>query len=157
MNEAIYSFEPNVSELSNYMVLGFILFIICAGLFYYSLKKHKKLLLLFSGFIGVTALGIGIFSYINQTKLPIVQLYENGLSTPQGKVTFDQIRKIELTDIEKNTIFPSEGDTSKLIIIEEYSKKVHVLAEDNYPLLEIFGKLDGLIKIHKEKKEASEE
>lgn len=156
MNEAIYSFEPNVSELNSYMIIGIILFIICAGLFFFSLKKNKQLLLLFSGFIGITALGIGIFSYVNQTKLPVVQLYENGLITPHGKVNFDQIKKIELTDIEKNTIFPSEGDTSKLIIIEEYSKKVHVLAEDNYPLAEIFEKLDVLIKTYQAKEGISD-
>lgn len=164
MTEILYSFEPNTSDLHFYMILGIISFLVCAALFYYSLKKNKQLLLMFSGFIGCIALGVAIFSKINQNKLPKVQLYENGLVTPQGKVNFDDIRKIEMKEIEEHSKFPIQKggkmiaiDTVKLILIEEYSGKAHVLAKANYPVDEIFGKLSILVENYREKNEKEEE
>ena len=163
MTEVLYSFEPDTSELNFYMILGIISFVICAGLFYYSLKKNKQLLLLFSGFIGFIALGVAVFSKVNQEKLPIVQLYENGLTTPQGKVSFDDIRKIEMKEIEEHSKFPIEKDgkmividTINLILIEEYSGKAHALSNVNYPLDDIFGKLSILVENYQKKNEEEE-
>lgn len=164
MTEILYSYEPDTSELYFYMILGIISFFICAFLFYYSLKKHKQLLLIFSGFIGVISLGVSIFCYINQTKLPTVELFENGITTPQGQVSFDQIRKIELKEIKEHSKYPIEKngqmiviDTVHLILIEEYSGKAHVMSEANYQLEPMFGKLSILVKAYQEKNGANYE
>jgi len=164
MTEILYSYEPDLSELQFYMILGLVSFCICAFLFYYSLKKHKQLLLIFSGFIGVIGLGVSIFCYINQTKLPTVQLFEDGMITPQGQVNFDQIRKIELKEIKEHSKYPIEKDgqmitidTVHLILIEEYSGKAHVMSEANYPLIPMFDKLSILVTAYQGKNKPEEE
>ncbi len=163
MEEALYIYEPNTSELSLYTILGFAAFVLCSLLFYYSLKHHKQLLLLFSGFLGVIGLGVGIFSIINQQKLPNIEIYQEGLSTPQGKVSFDDIRKIELKEDKQHSKYPIHRggemitiDTIRMILVEEYSGKAHVMTEFNYPLQEIYSNLSVLVKAYQEKKEKEE-
>lgn len=164
MTEILYTFEANTSELNYYMILGLIAFFICALLFFYSIKKHKPLLMMFSGFLGIIGLGVSVLTYVNQTKLPTIQLFENGMTTPQGQVHFDNIRKIELKELKEHSKYPihKDGqmitlDTSRLILIEEYSGKAHVMSEVNYPLTEIFGQLSVLVKNYQDKNKIKEE
>lgn len=162
MDEVLYSYAPNISEHNFYFLLGILVFLVCVGLFVFSFKKNKQLLLLFSGFIGVTAFGVSVFSYITaKNKLSTVQLYKNGLSTAEGKkISFDDIRKIDMVEEEEHSKYPIHRDgkpvtidTLKLIVIEEYSGKSHILSEHNYPLKEVFGKLKILVGDYKKQNE----
>ncbi len=152
MNEVLFSFEPNTSELSTYLFLGIGLFILCSFLFIYALIQNKKLLLLFAGFLGIIALGTSIFSGLTQQKLTTVQIYKNGISTPHGEVTFDNIRSIKMEQLKEHSKYPVQRDgefitidTANVILVEENNGKIHLLSEDNYPLTSIYKELAILV------------
>lgn len=113
--------------------------------------------MMFSGFIGIMALGIAVFSYWKTTKLPAVHLYSTGISTPEGMATFDKIKKIDFMTEEQFSKYPIQRsgkkiaiDTMRLILVEEYSGKVHVISEHNYPIHDIFNQLKPLVQAYKE-------
>ncbi len=158
MNEALFSFEPNTSELSLYYIGGAIVVLLCILGFMYAMKTNKKLLLLFSGFMGIIALGTGIFSYLTINRLNTVQLYENGLTTPRGTLTFDKIRTIKLEEFKEHSKYPVQRggefisiDTARVILVEEYGGDIHLISEENYPIDSIFGHLSVLVGQWREK------
>jgi hypothetical protein len=158
MNEILHVFEPNTRELSIYLIGGVALFVICTVLFVVALRKNKKLLLLFSGFIGITAVGTALFSGLTQNRMDTVTLYQNGMHMPDRQLTFDEIRMIKLEEVRQNSKFPihREGrpimvDSTSLLLVEEYGGRVHVLSRENYPIDSIFKELSVLVNDWREK------
>ncbi len=153
MEDIIFSFEPHTRELNLFLYTGILFSVLGMIGFVYALKKNKKLLLLFSGFIGVIALGTAIFSGLTRERLITVQLYKNGITTPRGAVTFDKIKTIKLEELKEHSKYPVQRggefisiDTARVILVEEYDGKIHLISEENYPLDSIFNVLGLLVE-----------
>jgi len=87
------------------------------------------------------------FSYLRLRAIGPVEIYAEGISTPYGAVSFQDIRNAKIiVDSEPALLSPSTGRKTRLLTIVERDGKTHALSEADYPVEEIMGKLKKTIE-----------
>ncbi len=158
MDEILYTFSSTTTELDSYLYLGISALILCIGLFYYSYKNNKKLLLLFSGFIGIIALGTALFSGLTSHKLGDIQLYKDGIIIQNKTFDFKDIKMIKIENIDQLSKYPIHRDgnpiiidSSQLLLIESRKHGFHLISNIHYDINSIYNKLEILLKDWRER------
>ena len=161
MESPIQSFEPYLYGINTltFIFLSLTLLLIILLFFQnkkkvpYFEKKRKRMysMLIFFGILicGTT----GLLNLVNSFNLKTVKFYSNSIETPQGKINYDDIQSSYIyVDkpllMSQNNQQASSPKQNRILIIEEYSRKTHVLSEENYQIEEI---LESLNKIRKKK------
>jgi len=103
-------------------------------------------------FFGILIFGTtGLLNFVNSLNLKTVKFYSDNIETPQGRISYDDIRSAYVYVDKPFTITQNNPKTSaskdrRLLIIEEYNKKTHVLSEENYKIDEILTTLKSFRK-----------
>jgi len=159
MESPIHSFEPSLFGINSLTIVFLSLTFLLLILLYfqnkkkvpYYEKKRKRLysMLIFFGILifGTTAL----LNFVNSLNLKTVKFYSDNIETPQGRIGYDDIRSAYVYVDKPFTITQNNPKTSglkerRLLIIEEYNKKTHVLSEENYQIDEILTTLKSFRK-----------
>ncbi len=151
MGEALYTFEPDLSDTT--MTLWLSLFVAIAALggavaLYRSKsaasdRNYRMLGAMLLFFVFLIATATAVFSFWTTRKIDTVYIYENAVETPYGRVEFSNLKdaKIE-TQRQPSLINPSIArSSSKMLIIIEEDGKRHLLSEENYDIQNIMRKL----------------
>lgn len=159
MESPLHSFEPSLYGINTLTIVFLSLTFLLAVLLYfqnkrkvpYYEKKRKRLysMLLFFGILifGTT----GLLNFVNSLNLKTVKFYSNLIETPQGRISYDDIQSAYIYVDKPFTLTqtpdqPTATKNRRLLIIEEYNKKTHVLSEENYQLEEILTTLKKFAK-----------
>ena len=103
-------------------------------------------------FFGILIFGTtGLLNFVNSLNLKTVKFYSDILETPQGRISYDDIQSAYIYVDKPFTLTqtpdqPTATKNRRLLIIEEYNKKTHVLSEENYQLEEILTTLKKFAK-----------
>jgi len=157
--ESLHSFAPNTADLNWSIMVAASIALICLGLiiFYttkkvpHSQRKQKQLISLLIYFTFTISTGMAVFSWLSSKKMNTVEIYEDRMTTPYGEVVFKNISNVEIYT-DNSTIDQSANaisNNSRMLIIEEYSGKSHILSEEIYPINEISKILGELLKEEK--------
>ena len=159
METPIRSFEPYLYGVNTLTIVFLTITLLFAIALYFQNKKkvpyyeksRKRVfsMLLFFGLIifGVT----GILNLVNTWKLKTVKFYSASIETPQGKINYDDIQSAYIFMdqpllINQNPDQPAPINNKRMLIIEEYNRKTHVLSEENYPIENILELLNQIRK-----------
>ena len=156
MGEAIYTFEPNLSDTTSSLWLGLLAAVAGIGGCVFLLRKATTgknrnyyllgaMLLVFVFMIGLST---AFFSWWTQHKIGPVIIYTNAITTPYGTVKFARIDNAYIEEQRQPSLVNPSLTRSryKLLIIEEIDGKTHALSEENYDLNLILQRLRGSVK-----------
>lgn len=150
MGELLYTFEAASSGAYTNFVLSLLAALIGIGGMLYLLRREVSreqrnlniviaMLLFFLFLIGSST---AFFSYMRLRKVGPVEIYASGMTTPYGKVRFEDIRNAEIIlDKESNILSGSTGRRTRMLAIIEKDGKTHALSEEDYPVQEILAKM----------------
>jgi hypothetical protein len=144
-------FEPISTGDGN--MFGFIALgaILCLAIGLWGLKMKQQLAWML-GFFGVVILGgNAAFMKFSESYVTPITIYENRVDTPKGIVDFDDLlsARIVTEGLELKT-FSSESP-EKVLILERRNQKGVLLAESQYPIIQIKQTIDQQIAIHRAK------
>lgn len=151
MDEALYTFKPDLSDTT--MTLWLSLFVAIAAMggavaLYRSKsaardRNYRMLGAMLLFFVFLIALSTAVFSFWTTRKIDTVYIYENAIETPYGRVEFSNLKDAKIqTQQQPSLINPSITRSSgRVLIIEEKDGKRHLLAEENYEIQEIMRRL----------------
>jgi len=159
MESPLHSFEPSLYGINTLTIVFLSLTFLLAVLLYFQNKKkvpyyEKKRKRLYSMllFFGILIFGTtGLLNFANSLNLKTVKFYSDNIETPQGRIKYDDIQSAYIYvdkpfTLTQNSQNPSSTKKRRLLIIEEYSKKTHVLSEENYQVDEILTTLKKISK-----------
>ncbi|MBK6901888.1 MAG: hypothetical protein IPH04_03505 [Saprospirales bacterium] len=116
----------------------------------HSLKGNmwRQVVPLWGFLVTMLALGMMLYTFLEQKNLGPVRIDETGIETPFGKAAYDDLRRVYVyLDIEQSLIDPGVGrDTVKWLILEERSGRKHSLSEDQYDLPAMMKTLEGFLE-----------
>jgi len=156
MEQPIAIFEP--IRTGNYNVVYLSLFIatIALAVLLYTFKKkdifkikgYQQLLSLLSFFVIIIAASTAFFSFWAAQKFTIVKVFPEAIETGFGTANFDNIVKVYIhNDQQKSSLSGNlEGDITRILIIEERSRKTHTLSEENYQIDSLMQVLENIKK-----------
>ncbi len=164
MEVPIHIFEPITFKATLITVIFTFLSISILGLLYYLNKKEMnydqaKRRGLYSILLGIALLlttSTAILNFWNSFEFKPIKLYQNAIETPRGKVNYEDIQNAYIYIDKPMTITTPPADSlmnyDRLLILEEFDKTSHVMAEENYPIEDILEKLRLLAEKSKTKK-----
>ena len=151
MDSALHIYEATNSYLNQTTSwsLGILLFSLLA--IWYNQKRKiqasqrniQKVISLLLGFAVLLASGSAFFSWLTSNRIGPVEVFSDRIITNEATIPAKQIKKAYMFQSTPNSIFQLNalGDSSLLFIIEEFSGKTHVFAEDNYPIQQMMDDL----------------
>ena len=158
MESPLHSFEPSLYGFNSLTILFFTLTLIFGIALYFQNKrkvpyyeKSRKRVFSMLLFFGILLFGsTGILNLVNTWKLKTINFYSTSIETPQGKISYEDIQSAYIF-VDKPILInqnnqPNPPQNKRMLIIEEYNRKTHVLAEENYPIEDILKLLNQLRK-----------
>ncbi|MEM6380678.1 MAG: hypothetical protein AAF705_21015 [Bacteroidota bacterium] len=155
MGELIQVYEAGAPaffrSLSGMIIIAAI-FIVGSALIFLLGKKisynYRTLLAMLSFFFGAIALGNGYFIKMTNTEAGNIELYTNGIQTPQGSAMYSEIKDMYIyVDNEKSLINPTQViDTKKILLLKLADGKQLELLGAYYPIQEIFNRIEEQVK-----------
>jgi hypothetical protein len=156
MEEALYTFEPNLADTSSTLWLGVLAAVAGLAGCLFLLRKagsgenrnHYLLGALLFFFVFLIGMSTAFFSWWTQRKIGPVKIYADAITTPYGTAEFAKIENAYIKEERRPSLINPNitRERYKLLIIEETDGKVHALSEENYDLTDIFQKLRDAIK-----------
>ena len=155
MGELIQVYEAGApaffKSLNGMLVIAVIFFLGSALIFLLGKKityNYRTLLAMLSFFFGAIALGNGYFIKMTNTEVGSIELFTNGIQTPQGSAVYSEIKDMYIfVDNEKSFINPTQViDTKKVLLLKLADGRQLELLGAYYPIQEIFNKIDQQIK-----------
>jgi len=159
METPLQSFEPYLYGVNTLTIVFLTLTLLFAiALFFQNKKKvpyyekNRKRVFSMLLFFGLLIFGVtGILNLINTWKLKTVKFYNASIETPQGNIKYDDIQSAYIFMdkpllINQNGNQTSNNKNKRMLIIEEYNRKTHVLSEENYPIENILELLNQIRK-----------
>lgn len=143
-------FEPTSTGDSG--LFGIIVFgaIVCLALGLWGLKEKKQILWML-GFFGVVILGgNALFTKFSQSYITPIKIYENKVDTPIGMINFDDLisAKIITDGMGVKKTLADNTPHEKVLILESKNQKSVLLAESQYPIIQIKMALDNQMTIY---------
>lgn len=137
-------FEPISTGDSG--LFGMIVFgaIVCLALGLWGLKEKKQIIWML-GFFGVVILGgNAAFTMFSQSYITPITIYENKVDTPIGMINFDDLisAKIVTDGMGVKKTLADNTPPEKVLILESKNQKSVLLAESQYPIIQIKMALD---------------
>ena len=162
MEAPLHSFDPSLYGINNMSIVFITLTVITGVILYfqnkkkvpYYEKKRKRVFSMLLFFCLIVFGATGILNLVNTWNLKTVKFYESSIETPQGRINYDDIQAAYIYVDKPPLMGPNNNDqqptpqNNKMLIIEEYSRKTHVLSEENYQINDI---LDVLNQFRKKK------
>ena len=164
MEEPIYVFDPitfqatlitGVFTFLSVVILGFLIYLNKKEMTYDEAKRRG----LYSILLGIALLlttSTAVLNFWNSLKFTSIKLYKDAIETPRGKVAFEDIQNAYIYIDKPMTITTPPHDSlmnyNRLLILEEFDKTSHVMAEENYPIEDILEKIKLLAEKNKENK-----
>ncbi|MDB4768580.1 hypothetical protein OAG16_00770 [Saprospiraceae bacterium] len=158
MEVPIHIFEPITFKATLITTVFTFLSIFILGLLYYLNKKEMnyeetKRRGLYSILLGIALLlttSTAILNFWNSFEFKTIKLYKNAIETPRGKVAFKDIQNAYIYIDKPMTITTPPADSlmsyNRLLILEEFDKTSHVMAEENYAIDDILKKIKFLVE-----------
>lgn len=157
MEEALYTFEPNLNYATSSLWFGIAAAVAGLAGCVFLLKKATDggenrnyhllgaMLLFFVFMIGIST---AFFSWWTQRKIGPVKIYADAITTPYGEASFGEIDKAYIEEERQPSLINPNVTRERynLLIIEEIGGKVHALSEENYDLRDILQKLRTAVK-----------
>lgn len=136
-------------------ILGFLIFLNKKEMSYDEAKRRG----LYSILLGIALLlttSTAILNFWNSLKFTPIKLYKDSIETPRGKVAYENIQNAYIYIDRPMTITTPPSDSlmsyDRILVLEEFDKTSHVMAEENYPIEDILEKIKSLAeKSRKEK------
>jgi hypothetical protein len=119
----------------------------------WGLKENKQTLWMLS-FFGVVILGGNAgFTKFSQSYIVPITIYENKVDTPIGLIDFDDLisAKIITDGMGVKKTLANNTPPEKVLILENRNKKSVLLAESQYPIIQIKEALDKQMSIYNER------
>ena len=163
MEVPVYIFEPITFKATLITVIFAFLSISILGFLIYLNKKEMsydeaKRRGLFSILLGIAFLittSTAVLNFWNSQKFKTIKLYKDSIETPRGKIAFEDIQNAYIYIDKPMTITTPPHDSlmnyDRLLILEEFDKTSHVMAEENYPIEDILGKIKLLVEESRKK------
>ncbi len=136
-------------------ILGFLIFLNKKEMSYDEAKRRG----LYSILLGIALLltsSTAILNFWNSFKFKPIKLFKDSIETPRGKVAYEDIQNAYIYIDKPTTITTPPADSlmnyDRLLILEEFNKTSHVMAEENYPIEDILKKLRALAEESKKNK-----
>lgn len=127
-------------------LFGMIVFgaIVCLALGLWGLKTKKQIVWML-GFFGVVILGgNALFTMFSQSYITPIKIYEDKIDTPNGIINFDDLisAKIITDGMGVKKTLADNSLPEKVLILESKNQKTVLLAESQYPIMQIKTALD---------------
>ncbi|HFB99718.1 MAG TPA: hypothetical protein ENJ53_02825 [Phaeodactylibacter sp.] len=153
MEAPIYIFEPDTfkSTLITVVFAGLSVAVIAFLYFYnkkemsYEARKRKGLYSILLGIVLLLTTSTAVLNWWNSFTFKPVKIYSNAIEMPDGVVLFENITQAYIyTDRPPMLTSPPDSlmNYKRLLVIDELPKASHVVAEENYPILDILEKLE---------------
>jgi len=99
-------------------------------------KKFKPLFSLLLFFTFLICISTAFFSWLTTTKVTAVNINEEFIETPYGKIDWKDIDRIYVHEDDNSSPFSNrdQGDPTKFLMIIEVNGKTHALSEESYDL-----------------------
>lgn len=156
MEIPIHIFEPItfkatlitvIFSLLSIGIVGFLIFLNKKEMSYDEAKRRG----LYSILLGIALLlttSTAILNFWNSLKFTPIKLYKDSIETPRARVAYEDIQNAYIYIDKPMTITTPPADSlmnyDRLLILEEFNKTSHVMAEENYPIEDILEKLRSL-------------
>lgn len=158
MEVPVHIFEPITFEATlitviftilSIGILGFLIFLNKREMTYDEAKRRG----LYSILLGIALLlttSTAVLNFWNSLKFKPIKLYQDSIETPRGKVAYEDIQNAYIYIDKPMTITTPPADSlmkyDRLLILEEFDKTSHVMAEENYPIEDILEKIKSFAK-----------
>ena len=111
-------------------------------------RQRNIILAMLFFFLSMIALGTSFFTFWTQQKTGPVLIYADAVESSFGKTYFKDLKDASITVAgSKSLVNPNQQrNATRLLLIEQYDGKVHVLSEENYHIETILNKLRTAIQ-----------
>ena len=160
MEGILYTYEPMHEQDQATFWIALVLACVALGSMVWLLKgkalisnrNYRLLTTMLLFFVFLIAGSTAFFSQLFMYKVGPVNITESSITTPYGKVAFEDILNASIqVDKQPSIINPNiTRKSTRLLIIEEKDGGTHVLPEENYPIQEILGRMKELIRPEKD-------
>lgn len=158
MEVLIHVFQPN--KLKATLITGILVFLSIAIVWWlirynkkelsYDAKKRRGMINIVLGTVFLLTFSTAILNFWNSLKFKPIKLYSSKIEMPSGTVQFKNIQKAYIFVDRPMTISTPPPDSlmnyDRLLIIEEFDKTSHALADENYPIEDILEKMKEITK-----------
>ena len=153
MDEPLYIFEPETFTATLLTVVFALLSVgIVLGMIFiqkkkmsYQANKRKGLYLILLGILFLLTSATGILNFWNSFGFKPVKIYQTAIEMPDATIEFGDIRKAYIYVDKPMTVTAPVNDSlmnyKRLLIVEEFDRTTHVVAEANYPIVDILDKM----------------
>lgn len=147
----LYEFPAiNQSFTNSYFVIPIVVATICFAniLFFKQFKRldtmRRNVLMMVFAFIGLTALGAGIFKFASMQKLTPIKIYADAIETPYGKIPFSDLKDASVQPYMKYK--PMQAgvpvDSTRYLFLFKNSQNLpDVISDGDYKIDSIFDAL----------------
>jgi hypothetical protein len=149
--KVLYEFNAiNQSLTNSYFVLPIVIATICFAniLFFWQYKRldsmRRNVVIMVFTFIGLTALGAGVFKFASMQKLTPIKIYADAIETPYGKIPFADLKDASVQPYIKFKPMQSgtPADSSRYLFLFKHSQNLpDVISEGDYKIDSIFDAL----------------
>ena len=156
MEEPIAVFDPTRSGNYNIVIISLSIAAIALAFFIYNFKKdvasskkgYQQLFSLLAFFVIIIAAVTAFFSFWAAQKFTPVKVYTQSIETAFGKVDLKDIQNIYIHKDQQQAPLTGtpKGEITRILIIEEFDRKTHVLSEENYDIDSLIQVLNNLKK-----------
>jgi hypothetical protein len=164
MEIPVHIFEPVTFQATLITTIFTFLSIGILGLLFFLNKKEMsydqaKRRGLYSILLGIALLltsSTAVLNFWNSLKFTSIKLYQDSIETPRGKVAYEDIQNAYIYIDRPMTITTPPADSlmsyDRLLVLEEFDKTSHVMAEENYPIEDILEKIKAMAKKSRKEK-----
>ncbi len=140
----------NQSFTNAYFVIPIVIATICFAniLFFRQYKRldsmRRNVVIMVFTFIGLTALGAGVFKFASMKKLTPIKIYADAIETPYGKIPFSDLKDasvqpyMKYKPMQAGTVTDS---TRYLFLFKQSQDLPDVISEGDYKIDSIFDAL----------------
>lgn len=156
MEQAVAVFEPIRSGNYNLVFIYLLIALIALGGLVYTLKKkvtyrkkmYHQLYSLLAFFVLIIAGVTAFFNFWAAQKFTAVTVFPEAIETPFGTAQFENIQNVYIHNDQQLSRISGEPDglITRILIIEEFDRKTHVLSEENYDIDSLYKVMERLEK-----------
>ena len=144
MDQLLYLYEPHTKDLHLTSLVSIVLLLAAiAGVFFNQKRKvpldrrnFRQLWTLLLSFVALLAFVALVFSFLTNRRIGTIKIFTDRIETNEGSVLARDVGRIyiHVNPPQSALGLPTPGDTTRVLILEEWNGKAHVFSEYNYAI-----------------------